>query len=229
MKMGGMDKYSGLLYCADCGAKMYLYRKRSEEPKSYSFNCSNYRNNTKEKCTPHRIREVVLDQILLEELRRVTYAARSKEREFAEYINKKSSSENRKELNARQKEFDKLTKRKVELNALFKRLYEDNVLGRITNEQFRLLSDGYTDEQKALNLRLPELQKEIGQLTESASNVDKFISLAKKYTRITRLTPEILHTFISKIVIHERSERYKQHAEQKIDIYFTHIGIVGEA
>ncbi len=227
--MGGVNKYSGLLFCADCGAKMYFYRKRDEDPKSYSFNCSHYRNNVKGKCTPHRIREVVLDQILLEELRWVTYAASSKEREFAEYINPKSSSENRKELTAKQREYDRLTKRKAELNALFKRLYEDNVLGRVTNEQFRMLSEGYTDEQKELNLRLPELEEEIRQLTESASNVDKFISLAKKYTRITELTPEILHTFISKIVIHERSERYKQHSEQQIDIYFTHIGIVGEA
>lgn len=112
---------------------------------------------------------------------------------------------------------------------MFKRLYEDDILGRINNKQFRMLSDGYTDEQKAISLRLPELEKEIQQLTESASNVDKFITLAKKYTRITELTPEILHTFISKIVIHERSERYKQHSEQQIDICFTHIGIVGEA
>ena len=228
-RMGGVNKYSGLLFCADCGAKMYFYRKRDEDPKSYSFNCSHYRNNVQEKCTPHRIREVVLDQILLEELRRVTYAARSKEREFAEYINQKSSSENRKELTAKQREYDRLTKRKAELNALFKRLYEDNVLGRVTNEQFRMLSEGYTDEQKTIQLRLHELEEEIRQLTESASNVDKFISLAKKYTRITELTPEILHTFISKIVIHERSERYKRHSEQQIDIYFTHIGIVGEA
>ena len=78
-------------------------------------------------------------------------------------------------------------------------------------------------------LRLPELEKEIQQLTESASNVDKFIALAKKYTRITELTSEILHTFISKIVIHERNERYKQHSEQQIDIYFTHISVAGEA
>lgn len=226
--MGEPSKYSGLLFCADCGAKLYFCRKCCEDPKDYCFNCSHYRN-SKKKCTPHRIREVVLDQILLEELRRVTYAARSKEREFAAYINKKSSSENRKELTAKQKEHDRLTKRKAELNALFKRLYEDNVLGRINNEQFRILSDGYTDEHQALNLRLPELEKEIQQLTESASNVDKFITLAKKYTRITELTPEILHTFISKIVIHERSERYKQKTEQQIDIYFTHIGIVGEA
>lgn len=76
----------------------------------------------------HRIRKVVLDQILPEELRRVTYVAQSKEREFAEYINQKSASENRKELSAKQREHNRLLKRKTELNALFKRMYEDNVL-----------------------------------------------------------------------------------------------------
>ena len=78
-----------------------------------------------------------------------------------------------------------------------------------------------------LNLYLP-FPNPLTVLIKSGGGADKFISLAKKYTRITELTPEILHTFISKIVIHERSERYKRHSEQQIDIYFTHIGIVGE-
>lgn len=222
--MGEVNKYSGFLYCSDCGSKLYFNRKRDLDPKSYSFNCSNYRNNVKEKCTPHRIREVVLDEILLEELRRITFAARTKEKEFAEYVNKKSSADNRKELIVKQKEYDKLAKRKNELNALFKRLYEDNVLGRVNNEQFRMLSGGYTDEQNELTEHLPQLEKEIADLKETASNVDKFITLAKKYTKIEELTPEVLHTFVSKIVIHERSEKHKQKSEQKIDIYFTHIG-----
>lgn len=89
-----------------------------------------------------------------------------------------------------------------------------------------MLSDGYTEEQKEISERLPQFEKEIQELKSSASNVDKFIALAKKCTRITELTPEILHTFISKIVIHERSEKYKQKAEQQIDIYFTHVGIL---
>lgn len=94
---------------------------------------------------------MVLDEILLEELRRITYTARTRERQFAEFINKKSSSENRRELNAKQREYERLSKRTAELNALFKRLYEDNVLGRINNEQFRMLSCGYTDEQKSID------------------------------------------------------------------------------
>ena len=124
----------------------------------------------------------------------------------------------------KQKEYDRLTKRKAELNALFKRLYEDSVLGRINNEQFRMLSGGYTDEQKEIFESLPILEQEILSLKEAACNVDRFITLSKKYTRITELTPEILHTFVSKIVIHERTERYKHNAEQQIDIYFRYIG-----
>ena len=95
---GETSKYSGLLFCADCGSKLYFNHKRADDPKSYSFNCSHYRNNVKEKCTPHRIHEAVLDEILLEELRRITYTARTKERQFAEFVNKKSFSENRREL-----------------------------------------------------------------------------------------------------------------------------------
>lgn len=91
--IGETSKYSGLLFCTDCGSKLYFNHKRADDPKSYSFNCSHYRNNAKDKCTPHRIREVVLDEILLEELRRITYTARTRERQFAEFINKKSSTE----------------------------------------------------------------------------------------------------------------------------------------
>lgn len=219
--IGETSKYSGLLFCADCGSKLYFNHKRADDPKSCSFNCSHYRNNAKDKCTPHRIREVVPDELLLEELRRITYTARTIERQIAEFINKKSSSENRRELNAKQRDYERLSKRTAELNALFKRLYEDNVLGRINNEQFRMLSCGYTDEQKSIDAKLPELEKQIQNLQQAASDVDKFIGPAKKYTRITDLTPEILHIFVSKIIIHERRERFKQNTEQQIDISVT--------
>ena len=91
-----------------------------------------------------------------------------------------------------------------------------------------MLSCGYTDEQKSIDAKQPELEKQIQNLQQAASDVDKFISLAKKYTRITDLTSEILHTFVSKIVIHERRERFKQNPEQQIDIYFRYIGNVAE-
>ena len=223
--MGEVNKYSGLLYCADCGSKLYFVRGRTMKPDAFNFICSRYRKHMGEKqCTPHSIREIALDEIILEEIRRVTSEARKHTAEFVRFISKKSSSENRKELNAKLSEQGKLTKRNEELNLLFKRLYEDNVLGKVTNEQFRMLSDGYNAEQKTTVERLEQLKAEIEQLKSTAVNVERFVSLARRYTDIRELTPEILRTFISKIVIHERPSRKKSEGEQRIDIYFTHIG-----
>ena len=225
--MGEIDKYSGLLYCADCGSKLYFVRGKSIKPSDYNFICSRYRKHIGEQlCTAHRIREVALDEIILEEIRRITYYARTKTREFVEFINKKSSSENRRELNAKTNELGKLEKRNTELNALFKRLYEDNVLGKITNEQFRMLSDGYNVEQKAIEEQIPILQKQIEELKASSTNVERFVMISNKYTDLQALTPEILRTFIDKVVIHERTEKWAKTAEQQIDIYFRYVGCI---
>ena len=225
--MQEIPKYSGLLFCADCGSKLYFARGKTISPEQYNFFCSKYRKHVGEDtCTMHQIREVVLDEIVLEELRRTTYYARAHTAEFVEFINQKSSAENRKELNAKSSELARLSKRNTELNSLFKRLYEDNVLGRITNEQFRLLSEGYNTEQREITERLPVLEKEIEHLKESANNVEHFVALAKKFINIESLTPEIIRTFISKIVIHEKNAKHCKSATQQIDIYFTHIGML---
>ena len=225
--MQEIPKYSGLLFCADCSSKLYFARGKTISPEQYNFFCSKYRKHVSEDtCTMHQIREVVLDEIVLEELRRTTYYARAHTAEFVEFINQKSSAENRKELNAKSSELARLSKRNTELNSLFKRLYEDNVLGRITNEQFRLLSEGYNAEQREITERLPVLEKEIEHLKESVNNVEHFIALAKKFINIEVLTPEIIRTFISKIVIHEKSAKHCKSATQQIDIYFTHIGML---
>ena len=225
--MGAIDKYSGLLYCADCGSKLYFVRGKSIKPSDYNFICSRYRKHIGEQlCTAHRIREVALDEIILEEIRRITYYARTKTREFVELINKKSSSENRRELTAKTNELAKLEKRNAELNNLFKRLYEDNVLGKITNEQFRMLSDGYNAEQRTIAEQIPILQKQIEDLKASPTNVERFVTISNKYTDLQDLTPEILRTFIDKIVIHERTEKWVKTAEQQIDIYFRYVGCI---
>ena len=225
--MGELDKYSGLLYCADCGSKLYFVRGKSIKPSDYNFICSRYRKHIGEQlCTAHRIREVALDEIILEEIRRITYYARTKTREFVEFINKKSSSENRRELTAKTNELAKLEKRNAELNTLFKRLYEDNVLGKITNEQFRMLSDGYNAEQRTIADQIPILQKQIEDLKASSTNVERFVTISNKYTDLQDLTPEILRTFVDKIVIHERTEKWAKTAEQQIDIYFRYVGCI---
>ena len=223
--MGDVDKYSGLLYCADCGSKLYFVRGTTIKREAYNFICSRYRKHMgHELCTPHTIREMALDEIVLEEIRSVTYYARANTAQFVDFIQKKSSAESRRELNAKTAELGRLEKRNGELNALFKRLYEDHVLGKVTSEQFRMLSEGYNDEQRTIQEEIPKLRKAIEDLKASATNVERFLEIVRKYTDIKELTPDILRTFISKIVIHERSRKHAKDAEQDIDIYFTHIG-----
>ena len=152
-----------------------------------------------------------------------------KERQFAAYINQKNSAELRKEMNALQKELDAMRRRDKELSTLFKRLYEDNVLQRITNEQFRMLSADYNAEQKALAEAIPEKEARLEKLRASAANVESFIEKAKQYTAIDELTPELLRLFIKRIEVGERSKKYCRDAAQEIRIVYRDIGAMDSA
>ena len=103
-------------------------------------------------------------------------------------------------------------------------MYEDNVLGRISDEQYRMISADYNNEEKELEASIPELQKEIGTLKSECTNVQKFLDIVRKYVCVQELTPEVLRTFISKIVVHEREKKHSQTSPQQIDIYFRYIG-----
>ena len=227
-KYDTVNKYNGILFCADCGNKMYFQRGHTVDPKNFSFVCSRNRKHMGEDiCTPHTIRECILDEIVLDKIREATYFARNNAKEFSKLIYEKNSAEIKKELSQKEKELSKLVKRNDELNLLFKRLYEDNVLGKVTNEQFRMLSEIYNEEQQNITERLPGLQSDIESLKSSQTNTDTFVSISNQYTDITELTPEILHTFISKIVIHEREKKWSKSSSQQIDIYFNYIGSIG--
>ena len=165
-----------------------------------------------------------LDEIVLEEINKTLYYARTKVNEFAAFISQKSSSQIRKDINLKSAELAQAQNRVQELEALFKRLYEDNVLERLSDEQFRTLSAEYMEEQSQLESQIPELENKIERMKESTTDVSRFLELAQKYTDITELTPEILRTFISKIVIHERAKKHDKNALQQIDIYFRYIG-----
>lgn len=216
--------FSGLVYCSDCGKYLVLCRTEKMREDQYYFRCSTYGKRGKDVCTPHQIREVDLKQIVLDDLRRVTHFARMKERQFAEYINQKNTLELRREINRVQKELDAMYRRNGELSVLFKRLYEDNVLGRVTNEQFRMLSADYNGEQKELELAIPTKEEQLERLKASVANVDAFIEKAKQYTAIDELTSQLLRLFIQRIEIGERSVRYSRSATQDIRIVYRDIG-----
>jgi hypothetical protein len=222
--MAEQDMFSGLVYCADCGGTMVLHRAHTMDSVKNNFMCSTYKKQGKEICSAHYIRESQLAAIVLDDLRRVTHFARQQEALFVQHINQKNSAEAKHEIERLQRELDAMKHRDTELSALFRRLYEDNVLGRITNEQFRVLSEGYNDEQNSLKKNIPQAVEQMEKLQASVTNVSRFVEKAKRYTEIPELTSELLHLFIERIDVGERGERYSRTAEQKIVIRYRDIG-----
>ena len=225
-KMEEQSKYSGLVFCADCGSNMVLHRAHTMSASYNHFTCRTYKKDG-EACTGHYIRECVLDEIVLEDLRRVTSAAREHPEKFAAYIGSKQSTELQREIRRQEKELAAMRKRKAELDAIFKKLYEDSVLGRITTEQFQMLSGSYTEEQNLITVGIPQKESEIQHLRETVSGTDSFLDKAKRYADITELTPELLRLFIEKIVVHEKEVKWSKHAPQTVEIYYNGIGYVG--
>ena len=197
-KMEEQNKYSGLVFCADCGSNMVLHRARTMSASYNHFTCRTYKKDG-ESCTGHYIRECVLDEVVLEDLRRVTAMARERPEEFAAYIGSKQSAE---------------------------KLYEDSVLSRITTEQFQMLSSSYTEEQNQIAAGIPQKEADIQRLRETVSGTDGFLDKAKRYMDITELTPELLRLFIEKIVVHEKEVKWSKHAPQTVEIYYNGIGFI---
>ena len=224
-KMEEQNKYSGLVFCADCGSNMVLHRARTTSASYNHFTCRTYKKDG-ESCTGHYIRECVLDEVVLEDLRRVTAMARECPEEFAAYIGSRQSAEIQREIRRQEKELAAMRKRKAELDAIFKKLYEDSVLSRITTEQFQMLSSSYTEEQNQIAAGIPQKEADIQRLRETVSGTDGFLDKAKRYMDITELTPELLRLFIEKIVVHEKEVKWSKHAPQTVEIYYNGIGFI---
>lgn len=224
-KMEEQNKYSGLVFCADCGSNMVLHRARTMSASYNHFTCRTYKKDG-ESCTGHYIRECVLDEVVLEDLRRVTAMARERPEEFAAYIGSRQSAEIQREIRRQEKELAATRKRKAELDAIFKKLYEDSVLSRITTEQFQMLSSSYTEEQNQIAAGIPQKEADIQRLRETVSGTDGFLDKAKRYMDITELTPELLRLFIEKIVVHEKEVKWSKHAPQTVEIYYNGIGFI---
>ena len=225
-KMEEQNKYSGLVFCADCGSNMVLHRAHTMSASYNHFTCRTYKKDG-EACTGHYIRECVLDEVVLEDLRRVTAMAREHPEEFAAYIGSRQSTELQREIRRQEKELAAIRKRKAELDTIFKKLYEDSVLGRITTEQFQMLSGSYMEEQNQIAASIPQKEADIQRLRETVNGTDGFLDKAKRYTDITKLTPKLLRLFIEKIVVHEKEVKWSKHAPQTVEIYYNGIGYVG--
>ena len=213
-----VNPFAGMVYCADCGEKMYLSRRKNERPEQEHMRCSTYAKDG-DKCTVHYIRTCVLNEIVLGELNKLLASVRENEDEFVQTAMSNSVQRKSSELTKAKKTLKQAQKRIAELDRLFTRLYEDNVLGKISDERFAMMSKGYEDEENRLKATVAELTAYIDTAEQKSSDVTAFLNVVHKYERIEKLTPEIMHELIDKIIVHE-ADKSSGKRFQQIDIIY---------
>ena len=217
--------FSGILFCADCGSVLYQQRYENKTRKQDCYICGNYKRRVKS-CTAHFIRTDLMTAGVTANLSKITAYAAKHEKQFMKLLIEQNEDGGKRRNAARKKELDAAEKRIAELSAIFKRLYEDSVTGRISDERFAELSADYEAEQRQLKERAAELQGELSKAQEATVNAGKFMNIVRKYTSFEELTPTLLREFIEKIVVHECSYDENKHRRQEIEIYYSFVGKV---
>lgn len=219
-KMGDMGIFSGLLYCAECGGKMYQCRATNFTEEQKYFICSTYRKG-KDLCTTHSIKNVVLHEIVMRNLREAIEYVTQYEAEFIQEAADSRLRERDAEFSRKRETLSKAESRIAELDNLFKHLYEDNVTGKLSDERFIKMSRDYELEQENLKSMAEVLREEIKQQEKQKTNVKAFISVVKKYTDMQELDASILREFIDRI---EVSHTDKKSKTREITIVYNFIG-----
>ncbi len=223
-KSGKKSIFSGLLFCHDCGKKMYFQSPVIDLRNKDHYRCSSYKHDTSA-CSSHYISDDVLQSIVLENIQRVISYMKDYEDLFIQEQLAKSTQDELKQISKNKKELEKAKNRVIEIDKIFMHIYEDNVSGKITDDRFRNLSFNYDKEQQELKIKIEQLSKDIENTEKKDTDITQFISNVKKYTEITELTPEILNELIEKIVIHQQ-EKVNGKKVQEIDIYYRGVGII---
>ena len=217
-KCGEINPFSGMVYCSDCGSKMYLCRSKNLNDEQEHLKCSAYAKDVND-CSAHYIRTSVLTKIVISELNKLLETVHTSEDEFIKVAMENSIQSQESELKKAKKLVKQYEKRVAELDKLFTRLYEDNVSGKISDERFEMMSKGYEDEQAELKIKISELSSVIEVKEQKSADTSQFLEIVRKYTEITELSPEIMHELIERIVVHA-PDKSSGHRVQQIDIYY---------
>ena len=219
-KMGDMGMFSGLLYCAECGGKMYQCRATNFTEEQKYFICSTYRKG-KDLCTTHSIKNVVLNEIVLRNLREAIQYVSEHEAEFMQEAAEISTRDRDTEFTRKRDTLTKADTRIAELDRIISRLYEDNVIGKLSDERFIKMSHDYELEQSNLKSMAEVLRKDLKEQEQQKINAKAFVAAVKKYTDMQELDAAVLREFIDRI---EVSHADKKSKTREITIVYNFIG-----
>ncbi|MCI1769937.1 MAG: recombinase family protein [Mageeibacillus sp.] len=221
--MGEMPILSGMLFCADCGAKLYQVRHRGWTHDKEHFVCATYRK-VKGGCSSHQIRNVVVEELLLDGIRNITAFARDHEDEFVQMVTDKTRAEVNKNLRDTRKELEQAELRIKKLDGIIRKLYEDNIDGKVSDDRFAKMTASYEDEQRTLEFQINKLKSTITTESERTANADAFLKLVRKYTDLQELNAEIIREFVEKIYVYKAEKSPTGRRTQKVKIIWNCIG-----
>ena len=216
---------TGLLYCADCGGKMYVHRTNNGKRIS-QYTCSQY---TKVPCgtlckTQHRINEDVVLSLVSDMLRAIAEYARHDRAEFVRVVQEAQSSQQTSEVKKQRTRLATAKQRVSELEVLLCKIYEDNALGKLPDARYAVLDAQYAKEQAALTAEIATLEKAVGDYEKHEKSADRFIALIDKYQNFDKLTNTMLNEFVDKILVHERARKGSRETTQEVEIFFNFVG-----
>ena len=222
---GEVAPLTGLLYCADCGGKMYVHRTNNGKRIS-QYTCSNY---TKVPCgtlcpTQHRINESAVLTLVSDTLRAIAEYSRNDRTEFIHTVQETQVAQQSADISKKRRRLAAAQKRAGELEKLICKIYEDNALGKLPDARYKALDAQYAKEQDALEIEIAELEKAVTGYEQSQKSAEKFIALIDKYENFDTLTNTMLNEFVEKILVHERARKGSQDTTQEIEIYFNFLG-----
>ena len=238
--LGEANPLTGLRYCSQCGAKLYNHRKAHPEKPTHTkltdvYCCSTFKlSNSKfdTQCTPHHISTESVRNIILEVLRKTSGYVREHEADFVKKVREFTTVREGETAKSYKKQINKNEHRIDEIEKVYRSLYEDKALGKISEEMFSEMTGGYERERNELREKTDALQAELGAFTADSMRADKFIELVRRYTSFEELTPAMLNEFIDKVVVHEgkwsegvgENGRPRGSRTQRVDVFLKYIG-----
>ena len=222
---GKTSIFAGLLYCADCGSKLYFAAAKSIKEHQEFYRCSQYKEN-RGACTIHYIRDVVLKEMVLETIQKVAKYVTEYEPVFLYLFAKKNTLGRETTIRTMKTKIEKSKQRIKELDMLIERIYEDNVLGKISDDRFYRRSANYEKEQKELLAAVEHDEQKVREAEQEKINLNVFLTAIRECTDLKELTPTIVNTLIKRIDVHNSTKDEHGHKHVPIDIYFTAVGII---